>query len=156
TKPKFETAAKDIVTCTGEHGSGEYASNTTVANVTFTFTGCALGTKGACQSPGKASGEISTVALSGTLGVISKGLEASKNKIGIAYKPASGEQIAEFDCAGTHAVVDGSVIGEVPHDTMVAAANLKFTEAKGIQKPTHFEGGSEQVLKALFGETGPL
>jgi hypothetical protein len=156
TKVKLETAAKDIVTCTGEHGSGEYSGNTTVANVTYTFTGCALGTKGACTSPGKAEGEISTVALSGTLGVVAKGLEAAKNKIGVALKPASGEQVTEFGCPGTHGVVDGSVIGELPRDTMVTVANVKFTEAKAVQKPTHFEGGSEQVLKAFFGEDGPF
>jgi len=156
TKVKLETAAKHIVTCTGEHGGGEYSGNTTVANVTFTFTGCALGTEGACTSPGKAEGEISTVALSGTLGVVAKGLEAAKDKIGVALKPASGEQVTEFGCPGTHGVVDGAVIGELPHDTMATVANVKFTEAKAVQKPTHFEGGSEQVLKAFFGEDGPF
>jgi hypothetical protein len=156
TKVKLETAAKHVVTCAGEHGGGEYASNTTVANVAFTFTGCTLGATGACQSPGKAEGEISTVALNGTLGVIAKGLEAAKNKIGVVLKPASGELVTEFGCPGTHGVVDGSVIGEVPHDTMVTVADVKFTEAKAVQKPTHFEGGSEQVLKAFFGEDGPF
>ncbi|HEX5225088.1 MAG TPA: IPT/TIG domain-containing protein, partial [Solirubrobacteraceae bacterium] len=156
TKVKLETLAKDIVTCTGEHGTGEYASNTTVANVTLTLTGCTFGTAGACQSPGNAEGEISTVTMNGTLGLIAKGLESAKNKIGLVLRPASGELIAEFGCPGTHAAVDGSVIGEVPHDTMVTAANIKYTETKAVQKPTHFEGGPEQALSAFFGEDGPF
>ncbi len=156
-KPKLETLAKDIVNCSGETGAGEYTGNTTVSGVVLTFTGCTLGTKGSCQSPGKASGEITTTTLVGTLGVIAKSAEgAAKNKIGIDYRPASGEEVTEFACPGTHAAVDGSVIGEVPHDAMATAATLKFAELKAAQKPAAFEGGAEDVLKAFFGEDGPF
>ncbi|HEX3511206.1 MAG TPA: IPT/TIG domain-containing protein [Solirubrobacteraceae bacterium] len=157
TKPKLETKAKHIVNCTGESGSGEYASDTTVSAVVLTFTGCTLGTSGACQSPGKASGEISTTTLDGTLGVITKSAEGpAKNKIGIDYRPASGEQVTEFGCPGTHAAVDGSVIAEVPKDSMLTAATIKFTQAKAVQKPVRFEGKPEDVLSAFFGEDGPF
>ncbi len=151
-KPRLETLAKHIVTCTGETGSGEYASNRTVSGVTLTLTGCELGSTGACQSAGKAEGEIATAALGGSLGVISKSPEGpTKDKIGLDLKPASGELVAEFECAATHAVVDGSVIAEVPHDTMVSAATVKFSESKSAQKPTRFEGEGEDVLSARFG-----
>jgi hypothetical protein len=156
-KPKLETRAKDVVTCTGGTGSGEYASNTTVSGVVITFTGCKLGITGNCQSAGKAEGEITTTALDGTLGVIFKSPEGpTKDKVGIAYRPASGELLAEFACLGTHAVVDGSVIGEVPRDTMLTTSTLKFVESRATQKPTHFEGGPEEVLSAFFGEAGPF
>jgi hypothetical protein len=157
TKPKLETVARQIVTCTGEAGRGEYASNTKVSGVVLTFTGCALGTMGACQSPGSASGEITTNTLVGSLGVIATSSEgAARNKIGLDYKAASGDQVTEFTCAGAHADVSGSLIAEVPHDTMVAAATVKFSQARGVQKPTHFEGGAEAGLSAFWGEDGPF
>jgi hypothetical protein len=156
-KPKLETLAKHVVTCSGESGGGEYTGNTSVGGVVLTFSGCAYGTKGSCHSAGRAEGEITTTTLTGTLGVVARSAEGpAKNKIGIDYRPAAGQLVAEFACPGTPAVVDGSVIGEVPHGTMATVATLKLAETKAIQKPTRFEGGPEEVLSAFFGEGGPF
>jgi hypothetical protein len=91
--------------------------------------------------------------LVGKLGVIKTSTEGSaKNLVGTDYAPASGETVAAFSCAGTAVRVTGSVIGELKRNGMVTKAPVKFVQSKGVQKPTHFEAGPEDVLLTKLAE----
>ncbi len=158
TEAKLYTAGKHVISCTGETGSGEYSGPKSVADVTITLTGCQLAGVGSCQSSEAASGEVALNALEGELGVIATSTEGPlKNKIGTDLKPASGMTLAAFACAGTPVLVTGSVIAEVQRDSMKLTASLKFVaSSKGIQKPTRFEDGEEDVLLTKLGESGAV
>jgi hypothetical protein len=157
TEAKLYTVDKHLISCSGETGTGEYSGPKTIAGVSITLTGCRLDGMGSCQSPEANAGEVVVNALRGELGVIATSpVEPSRNKIGIDLQPASGNILAAFACAGTPALVTGSVIGEVPRNAMKLSTTLKFAAStKGIQKPTGFEGAEEDVLLTKLGEGGP-
>ena len=48
----------------------------------------------------------------------------------------------------------GSVIVEVKANAMSNKLTVKYVGAKGVQKPSRFEGGPEQVLRMKVGEGG--
>jgi hypothetical protein len=153
---KIETVGKKVIACKGETSNGEYTGRKTIGNITITLTGCTLGAD-SCASSGAAEGEVVTSVLRGELGVISKSIEGpTKNKIGTDLKPASGEMIAQFACAGVPVTVSGAVIVEVKRNTMATKVTLKFGELKGVQKPTSFEGGPEEGLQVAIGEAAPV
>ena len=155
TEAKLTTKGGVSITCKAESGSGEYSADKSVANVAMAFTGCHRGELGSCQTEAGAEGEILSTALRGSLGIVKKSLEgAVKDKIGLALEPASGETFAEFSCAGVPVIVTGSVIVEAKANTMSNKLTLKYVGAKGVQKPSRFEGGPEQVLRMKVGEGG--
>jgi hypothetical protein len=157
TEAKIETASKQLIACKGQTGNGEYTGNKTIGNSTIKFTGCKLNGTSTCTSSGAAEGEVVSSVLQGELGVISKSSEGPlKNKIGTDLKPTSGEVIAEFACAGTPVTVSGAVIVEVKRDAMESKVTLKFSDTKGLQKPTRFEGGPEEVLHVKIGEAAAV
>lgn len=153
---KIETIGKRLVTCTGESGSGVYAPNETVGSTQLTFTGYHVGSSEACSS-GATSGEVVTVPLDGTLGVIltsSEGL--TKNKVGLDLRPAATGPLAEFVCGNTTYALTGAVIAQITANAMQLNTGVwKLTQAKGIQKPTRFEGRPEQVLQLRVGGNRP-
>ena len=154
TKANLVTVGKHVISCTGESGTGEYSGPKTVANVTITLTGCHLGELGSCQSIKAAEGEVVLTTLDGELGVIATSAEGpTQNKIGTDLKPASGEVVAAFSCGVTPVLVSGSVIAQVPGDQMkLSPAMTLAATAKGVQKPSRFEGGEEDVLVTRLGE----
>jgi kumamolisin len=152
TVAKLETKAKQLVTCTGETSGGEYSGVTTVSGVVLKLTGCRRAEAEQCQSTGAQEGEVVMNALNGELGTITKSAEgAIKDKIGLALKPASGEVVAEFSCAGTAITVRGSVIVPVKANSMLAKQTLKLAQKAGVQQPTHFDGQPNQVLETKIG-----
>jgi hypothetical protein len=143
----LETPKATKVTCTGETGSGEYNTNKTTTGVLLKFTGCE-GLAQKCSSAGSAVGEIAWNALEGELGVILTSKEgASKNKVGLDLK-APGGLVSEFACGSSIIKLRGSVIVQEPTNSMKLNATVKYTAAKGIQKPMHFEGEANDVLEA--------
>ncbi len=147
------TTGKHTITCSGAAGSGSYTGPKTTG-LSLKLTGCKMG-EASCTSAGAAAGEVLPAALVTEVGVITKGTEAKTNKLGIALRPASGETIASFSCGATSVVLTGSSIAALTGDTMTTTATDKFTEAKGIQKPTRFQGGPEAVLHATVGGGAP-
>ena len=111
-----------------------------------------------CQSPEAADGEVVTSTLDGELGIITNSAEGpASNKVGTDLKPASGEVVAAFACAGTPVSISGSVIGQLPRNSMKLTSALKFVaSSKGIQKPARFEDEPEDALLSKFGESGVL
>jgi hypothetical protein len=140
------------ITCTGETGKGEYSGPKAVAGVVLKLTGCHRGELGTCASAGSAEGEVVTSTLAGNLGVVKTSTEGPlKNKLGISLRPAPEVPVAEFTCAGVAVVVRGAVIDEVKANSMLLTTTLKYVESKGVQKPSHFEGGATEVLETSFG-----
>jgi hypothetical protein len=146
TSVSLETVGKLMVVCGGENTIGEYSGNKSVGNVVVTFSSCsALG--GACTSPGAGEGAIVTNALEGTLGVITAASEAVNNKIGEdLFPPGHTGAIGQFTCSGFTFVVSGSVIFPLSSNTMKLTATVKFSAAKGKQKPESFAGEPTDVL----------
>jgi len=98
---------------------------------------------------------VASTTLDGKLGVVTTCSEGPvKKKIGLVLKPASGETVAEFSCAGVPVLVTGSVIVEVKANSMLLKLTLKYAGSKGVQKPSKFEGGAEDVLHTTLGEGG--
>ncbi len=138
------------ITCKGASGSGEIVGTKEVDAVRLTFTGCESLTH-PCTSSGSSEGTITTAALEGALGWELK----TAGTVGLdLYPPGRSGPVMIYRCVGaTPTTVTGSVIAPVLTNRMLTAATLKFTAAKGIQKPTHLEGEEDDVLMAsLNGE----
>jgi Regulator of chromosome condensation (RCC1) repeat/IPT/TIG domain len=150
-EPKL-AAVGEPITCKTQTGAGELTSGHSVS-LTLTFTACHRGALGNCTSAGANEGEVKSQPLTGTLGVVTAGTEAAKNKLGLDLQATSGEAVAEFSCAGVSTVWTGSVIVEVKANAMLGALAVKYLGSKGLQKPSHFEGQPEDVpLVSLAGE----
>jgi hypothetical protein len=123
---KLETVGRTLISCKAETGAGEYTAAQSVAE-TLTLTGCHESASG-CQSEGAAAGEIRSTPLEGLLGRL------VKYKLGQELAAASGEVLAEFECAGTPVTVLGAVTGEVQkEDKMTTTVTWKAKEKKGTQ-----------------------
>jgi hypothetical protein len=153
TKLLLEVKGGQKIDCTGQTGAGEYSGRKSLANVTLKLTGCYLNTPtDACENAAT-SGEVLSTTLAGTLGIVKQGTEASKDLVGFRLAPASGESIAAFSCESTSVSVRGSVIIQGKANAMVMTATLMAAQAKGVQKYTHFVGGSanEDIVEVKIG-----
>jgi hypothetical protein len=138
---------KHQLTCKAESDEGEI-TGPKVVTVTITLTGCETGPSVACQSEGASSGEIRTYALEGELGVIKGG---EKPTVGIDLKPtgAAAPFLAGYECTNSSGqiAIQGSVIGQITAlNGMTVRHALTFSQARGVQKPEHFEAGLEDTL----------
>jgi hypothetical protein len=149
----LETVEGSKVECGGEFNTGEYSTTNfkEVENVHVTFTECEetlLHT--ACGTGTASSGEISTSALRGTLGIIKAETSPVNNSIGLRLEAAPGSDVSDFECIGifgnTQEKVTGSVIHKVNANHMLLTENEKFLQRKGFQKPENFEGSTNEVL----------
>lgn len=147
----LETAAKQKVTCSGQSSGGQYTTLKALSIPKLVLTGCKNSAAQACTSSGAAAGEVQTGELAGQFGILKTEAPASKDKVGVALRPASGEVLAAFSCGATAIALRGAVIGETKANAMASSATLKFAQAKGTQKWTHFEGGPTHALEAKVG-----
>ena len=79
----------------------------------------------------------------------------TKDKIGNVLwpkggTPTSGAEFVEFACGALTVKVKNSVISPVTSNAMKLTATVKYTAAKGVQKPTKFEGGPNMFLESKF------
>jgi hypothetical protein len=147
----LQTSKAQKVICTGLSSHGDYTGAHTVGNVVMAFTGCELA-KVKCLSTGAKEGEIVSSVLEGQLGVISTGVTAVHNKVGLDLFPEGGTHVADFACRGTAAVVRGSVIVPVTANKMLLTSNLVYAAlAKGRQKPEAFLGMPKDILETSLG-----
>ncbi len=151
----LETVGKVKVKCTADTNKGEVTGPNTLT-MTISFTGC-TSTKVAgvlCQSPNGLPGEIVTSLLFGTLGYIS----TEPTAVGLDLASPTGAPVATILCGALVDTVVGSVIGTVtPINKLVKPGKhltLKFSQSKGIQKPTNFFLGPLDILESSFG--GPF
>jgi hypothetical protein len=150
----LETVKKATITCTSDTASGEVTGPKT-GSITITLSGCEFSTVSVpCNTPGVAPGTIVTGPLVMTLGYINE----PKHEAGVDLSTATGGPLIEAVCAGLKVTVVGSVIGKIiPVNRVVVPPGhfiLKFSQAAGKQKPTHFEAGPIDVLTTSFG--GPF
>ncbi len=152
TKLLLETKGKTKIYCSGQTGKGEYATNKTLANVTLKLTGCYKTTEtDRCENTAT-EGEIVANTLGASLGLVKEELVATKDKVGLELS-ASGGEIAQFNCESTSVTLRGSVILEGHANSMVPTVTLKAIQSKGVQKYTHFAGGTanEDILEMKIG-----
>jgi hypothetical protein len=139
TAATLETVGGTKITCKQETSPGEFKNAKEVGGVEAKFNEC-VGLGQPCSTTGKASGEIVTHPLGGTLGVEKVGETPAKNKLALELHSESGN-VAEFSCAGIPVVVKGSVLHNVVANKMLLTATEKFAATKGEQKPDKFAGG---------------
>jgi hypothetical protein len=147
----IETTSGIKVSCKTNKVSGEIEGTSPqkkVKKVLYTFTGCEA-SGFSCNTHGFAAGEIMTGELVGELGYIN----TAAKKVGLDLKAVSPASITTFECAPfvRTAVVEGSVIAEIaPVNSLVKGPldsfSLAYSQASGVQKPTHFEGAANDVL----------
>ena len=147
----LKTVTGTRVACGEVASVGEFSGVKGLAGVTMTFTECGR-TGVACESPLAAEGEIVTSTLDGELGVIA--VVKGKVKIGLAFAPAEGTTVTEFNCGSSLFTVSGSVIREVTSNKMLHLEAKPFSAHNGKQKPEKFENQPVDVLQTTIGD-GP-
>jgi hypothetical protein len=153
----LETKSGTKVTCTSLAAKAKFTGNKTITVTQTDFSGCESGGI-KCNTAGAGTGIIKVKELEGELGVISKGETGIKDKIGNVLWPKGGKpetgptaaEFVEFNCGGLTVNVRGSVISPVTANSMKSIATVKFTAAKGVQKPTKFLGGINMYLESSF------
>ncbi|HEV3046936.1 MAG TPA: hypothetical protein VGY13_06190 [Solirubrobacteraceae bacterium] len=136
------------VACGGVSATGELSGAKSVADVTITFSECAVrGT--VCQSPGAQEGEIVSSALGGELGVVK--VVKGKTKLGISLAPAEETPFASFACGEQSVVVSGSTIREVESNHLNKVEPVHYNQSQGAQNPTGFLGAPQDVLSSSIG-----
>ena len=150
----LETKAGTKVTCKGLVAKGEITGNTTVIVSQTDFSECESGGI-KCNTAGAGTGVIKVKELEGELGVITSVVPHTKDKIGNVLwpkggTPTSGAEFVEFACGGLIVKVKNSVISPVTSNAMKLTATIKYTAAKGVQKPTKFEGEPNMFLESKF------
>jgi hypothetical protein len=152
---KLESVGKAAVTCTSSTSEGEYTGPKT-QKVSMVLSGCSQGPKTQaipCQSSSAAAGEIRTAPLVGGMEFIKEGEATEVPSVGVDLKPASGTNIATFECGGKAVSVGGSVIVPVTAlDKMTPSFKFKALQAGGKQSPEAFEVGPKDTL--TFSESG--
>lgn len=147
---QLETTTGIKIDCAADTKVGEIVGPQEVLEVVVTFTGCKLLVTGepSCQSTGMAAGEILTEPLMGELGFIT----TVPLDVGLDLLPETGELLAVFLCGTTEIDVLGSVIGLItPINEPAGQFTLEFKQTAGVQEPTKFEGGPEDVLTTDIG-----
>jgi hypothetical protein len=151
----LETVGGIKLTCEAEAGTGEYTeARTEIVNITF--TGCTSAPTVSCQSEGAVAGEITLHALEGGLGFIRDQIKEGRLflSVGLDLEPSGSEPyVATFACGGVlegsdaQVLVRGSVIAPItPIDRMSPTASLRYTAARGQQRPEALEGAQADVL----------
>ena len=144
----LEAVKGSRVTCKSETGTGEYTGLKTVGGVVITLTGCEL-LGDQCSSAGALAGEIVTQPLEGVLGIDKLGATSSQDLLGLDLFPIGRTgSVMEFSCGVTPASVQGSVIVPVKADKMFLTSTLRYSAAKGKQKPESFAGEPRDILEA--------
>jgi hypothetical protein len=145
------------IQCTASSGGGKTSGATKTIENKTNFTSCEVaGAALPCESSGAAAKEIRTNNLVGDLGAISATLP------GVKLTPESGPYLAEFGCAGGGVLikVKGSLIGSitgasgntVAEGKLPASTKLTFAQTGGLQKYTHFIGGTPEQLTSVVSE----
>jgi len=150
----LETKAGTKVTCKKLAAVGKYTGLKTVSTTQTDFSECESGGI-KCNTAGAGTGVIKVKNLEGELGVITSVVPHTKDKIGNVLWPAggsptSGSEFVEFECGTLVVKVKNSVISPVTSNAMKLTATVKFTAAKGVQKPTKFAGGPNMFLESKF------
>jgi hypothetical protein len=157
--PVFETTGGERIGCSFLFANGGIQDGKTAKITEVVLQGCQLvGPKYACFSNPVAPGTIeSTKALKMELGFITNPKNAANPYVGWDLKAESevSKAILEFSCAEAkipsfEITIEGSVIAQVKKvNKMLTVFQLYYKQAAGIQNPTTFKGGVEDVLTQI-------
>ncbi|MGA2321347.1 MAG: hypothetical protein ABSG95_11505 [Solirubrobacteraceae bacterium] len=129
----LETVGKWKMACKTEAGRGEYAGTMGLRDFVLTFSGCeALGHE--CSTAGAVEGEVVTNALEGLLQWRNKAMK----EVALDLLPAGGTGWAQLECGGRPIEVNGSLLVPATVGKASAATVLKYSAAKGKQKPREY------------------
>jgi hypothetical protein len=157
-------AGASMLNCNSAEAEGEYTGPKNLKVTKLVFHGCTVGGKTCQNEAGSTMGEVSAKELDGELGFIS---HPKRLKVGWDLKPASGSNLASFECGATEVLgkstgngiareLQGSVIGRIePIDRMVSEYAAVYELKKGAQFPERFEGGVKDTLTTIVGEALP-
>jgi hypothetical protein len=145
-----EGEKRERVKCALSTGHGALLTAKT-GTLTLSLTQCSAARGLECHTAGAKAGEINTAELEFELGYIN----ASEDRVGVAYKPVGGLAFAEFDCGEYKVVITGSVIGAItPINTVTTSQKLTFTQNQGGQNPRRLESGPVDVLNTSVSGEG--
>jgi hypothetical protein len=155
----LEAVSRARISCTGEHGTGDYSGLREVTGTTMVLTGCDAsgdGLAGTCSSAGAAPGEIVSAPLSGVLGVYLAGSPEKRDDVGLqlAATPSTAA-LLEASCGGQTVAVSGSVIVPLKTNLTLASRVLTFTGVNGKQRPERFLEAPVAVLDTAVGAGAP-
>jgi len=151
----LENKSGTKVTCKKLKGAGEYTGIITEIVTETVFSECESGGI-KCNTTGDGAGVIKVKELEGELGIITKVVPDTKDKLGNVVFPKGGTALSKsefvfFSCAGVlTAKVHNSVIAPITANAMKDPATVKFAGSKGVQKPTKFAGEPEMHLETSF------
>ena len=78
------------------------------------------------------------------------GGEQYKKKVAIDLFPQSTELLVEFERGPANAKVKGSVMANVPVDSMKTTVEQKFSAKKGKQKPEYYYTATDEKVKDVL------
>ncbi|MHB8235784.1 MAG: hypothetical protein ACYDHT_14125, partial [Solirubrobacteraceae bacterium] len=144
----LETVGKAKITCSSGTGAGEYSGSQKLM-ITLVLSGCErASTHEPCQSVGSGSGQVTTNALEGRYGFISR-----VKPLSVGVDLSREGALATFECTtaalpGKELVsLEGSVIGPVKKiDSMVSSFTVTDKATAGKQAPEAFEGQNKDTL----------
>jgi hypothetical protein len=158
------TTKGETVTCTSENSTGAYlGGNNKEEETTVNFAGCKSNGL-TCTTTGDASGELTTNPLIGIIGY-EKPPTATAAKTVLQLHPATPGHFIDFKCTSALTIevrgaegTNGGILVKNKNGKMTETEILKYTQAKGIQKPAKWippTGFTEnQFLESNFQGTG--
>jgi len=157
---QLESVSGAVIKATSQSATGEVTGAKTNIAENIDFKGVEFkGFKCTSTKPvGTGEGDVKVNDLNGNLGIEKKGETTAKDKAANRFVPKSGTTFTEFSCNVIPIIVRGAVLNPITSNAMKGfptAATVKFTGAKGKQKPAKFVGGPEETLESSI-EGGPF
>jgi len=157
---QLESVSGAVIKATSQSATGEVTgAKTNIAN-NIDFKGVEFkGFKCTSTKPaGSGEGDVKVNDLNGNIGIEKKGETTAKDKAANRFVPKSGTTFTEFSCNVIPIIVRGAVLNPLTSNAMKGfptPVTVKFTGAKGKQKPSKFVGGPEETLESSI-EGGPF
>ena len=158
---QLETTGGAVIKAKAQSAIGEWTGEKKNIAEKVVFTGVEF--KGfKCKStnpPATNEGEVRVKDLNGNIAVYKKGETKAKDKVANRLVPKDGSGIfTEFKCSIIPVVVRGAILNPITVNAMKcfpAPMTVKYTGAKGKQKPDRFVGGEKETLESSI-EGGPF
>jgi hypothetical protein len=151
---ELKANSEPTVTCTSNHGTGQYTNKTT-GTITLTFTGCTSLFGLECHTAGQEKGVITT----GTSVFHNVYLTDAKTTPGVLVTQPTSGPYTTFACAGFGATVTvrGNVIGDLSAPKCGATSStgtLSFTATNAVQTYKSPTATTVNGIYNLTSETG--
>jgi hypothetical protein len=159
---QLESVSGSVITAKSQSASGEVTGSKTNIAENIVFGGVEFkGFKCKSTNPAAANeGEVKVKDLNGNIGIEKFNAEGihAKDKVANRFVPKEGTTFVEFSCSVIPVKVRGAVLNPLTANAMKGfptPVTVKFTGAKGKQKPEKFAGGSKETLESSI-EGGPF